>query len=252
MADSEKDHVLIVKSRKEYRILAVVPARGGSKGVLGKNIRPLAGKPLIIYTLEAARDSGIPDRTIVTTDSAEIRDVVMGGGFDCPFLRPPKLAQDDTPLILAVKHALETVESNGEKYSAVCLLQPTSPFRTAEHIRTACREFEKRDCDTLVSVVRVPHRFVPKTLMIQKGDYLDHYMRDSVSDSRHADEILWARNGPAILISDARLIRLGSFYGGKVIGFPMDFISSIDIDEEEDWSLAEIIVRQKSEEERDA
>jgi CMP-N,N'-diacetyllegionaminic acid synthase len=224
-------------------ILGIVPARGGSKGVAGKNIRPLNGKPLIVYTLEAACNSGVLVRTIVTTDSTEIRDIVLRHGFECPFLRPPELACDDTPLILAVKHALAIMEDTDAKYSAVCLLQPTSPFRTGQHIRSAVAQFRNSSCDTLVSVVKVPHRFVPKSLMVQTGKYLENYQGETVAFSRHQDEHLLARNGPAILISDAALIRKGTFYGNKVTGFPMDLISSVDIDEEDDWRLAERIAR---------
>lgn len=222
-------------------ILGVVPARGGSKGVPGKNIKPLKGKPLIIYSLEAAVHSGVLARTIVTTDSEEIRGIVLRFGYECPFLRPAELADDDIPMIFAVKHALAVMESKGETYSAVCLLQPTSPFRTARHIQDAVEKYRKSNCDALVSVVKVPHRFVPKSLMIQKEEYLENYQSGGVSVSRHQDEHLLARNGPAILISDAELIRNGTFYGNRLVGFPMDLISSVDIDEEADWHLAERI-----------
>jgi CMP-N,N'-diacetyllegionaminic acid synthase len=228
-------------SEESSMILGVVPARGGSKGVPGKNIRPLQGKPLIVYTLEAACNSGVLARTIVTTDSKEIEEIVLRHGFECPFLRPSGLACDDIPLIFAVKHALAFMEGNGKKYSTVCLLQPTSPFRTARHIQTAVKKYQESDCDTLVSVVNVPHRFVPKSLMVQKGEYLENYQGGDVSVSRHQDEHLLARNGPAILISDAELIRNGTFYGNRLVGFPMDLISSVDIDEEDDWRLAERI-----------
>jgi CMP-N-acetylneuraminic acid synthetase len=228
-------------SEERSMILGVVPARGGSKGIPGKNIRLLQGKPLIVYTLEAACNSGVLVRTIVTTDSKEIKEIVLRHGFECPFLRPSELACDDTPLILAVQHALAIMEDKDAKYSAVCLLQPTSPFRTGQHIRSAVAQFKNSSCDTLVSVVKVPHRFVPKSLMIQKGEYLENYQGGDVSVSRHQDEHLLARNGPAILISDAELIRNGTFYGNRVVGFPMDLISSVDIDEEDDWRLAERI-----------
>jgi CMP-N,N'-diacetyllegionaminic acid synthase len=227
-------------SEENNMILGVVPARGGSKGVPGKNIRLLQGKPLIVYTLEAACNSGVLIRTIVTTDSKEIKEIVLRHGFECPFLRPSELACDNIPLIFAVQHALAFMEGNGKKYSMVCLLQPTSPFRTSMHIQAAVKKYRESDCDTLVSVVKVPHRFVPKSLMIQKGKYLENY-QGGVSVSRHQDDHLLARNGPAILISDAELIRSGTFYGNRLVGFPMDLISSLDIDEADDWRLAERI-----------
>lgn len=228
---------------RDARIVGIVPARGGSKGVPGKNTRLLNGTPLIVRTLEAARCSGVLARTVVTTDSADIRDLVVRHGFECPFLRPAELARDDTPLLPVVRHALAFLEDAGERYSAVCLLQPTSPFRTAEHIRAAVATYRDSDCHTLVSVVKVPHRFVPTSLMVQKGSYLENYTGGGVAVSRQQDERLLARNGPAILITEATVIRQGAFYGDKVIGFPMDGISSVDIDEEEDWRLAERIAR---------
>jgi CMP-N,N'-diacetyllegionaminic acid synthase len=225
------------------RTLGIVPARGGSKGVPGKNIRPLAGKPLILHTLEAARQSECLERVVVTTDSPEIQDTVLQGGFEAPFLRPPELAADATPLIAAVKHCLEWCEKDSrEAYDVVYLLQPTSPFRTSAHIRKAYALYIEQSPDTLVSVTRVPHRFVPTSLMCERDGYLHHYLTEAVSATRHGDVPLWARNGPAILITAAQWIRQGSFYGDKILPFPMDFLSSVDIDEEEDWTLAEKLV----------
>lgn len=222
-------------------IIAIVPARGGSKGVPDKNIRILNGKPLIIHTLNAALESRCFKTIIVTTDSKEIRNIVLEYGFDCPFLRPAALSQDDTPLIKAVSHALEYAEFLQQKYDSVCLLQPTSPFRTGTHIREVVDIFNNSDCDTVVSINRVPHRFVPSSLMKIKNGYLENYKSKSVSVSRHDDPVLFARNGPAVLISTAGNIRKQIFYGEKVMGYTMDKISSIDIDDQEDWDLAERI-----------
>lgn len=209
----------------------------------GKNIRALGGKPLIFHTLEAAQEVGFFARIVVTTDSPEIRDKVRGAGFDAPFLRPPELATDSTPLITAVKHCLEWCENDPQQaYDAVCLLQPTSPFRSADHIRKAYGIFCAESPDTLVSVIRVPHRFVPTSLMWEEEGLLRHYMTETASTTRQRDRRFWARNGPAILITAAHWIRQGAFYGARIQGFPMDFISSVDIDEEEDWKLAERLV----------
>ena len=197
---------------------------------------------MILYTLDAAFESEFFSNIIVTTDSPEIQDVVVNNGYNCPFLRPPELAADNSPLIHAIQHALSYMEHEGISCSSVCVLQPTSPFRQADHIREACRKFEEEGCKTLVSVMRVPHRFVPESLMIQKGAYLKNLLTKSVAISRHDDKLLWARNGPAILISDAKLIRRGTFYAQKIVGYQMDAIASIDIDEEEDWALAEKLI----------
>lgn len=122
------------------RILAVVPARGGSKGLPGKNIRELAGLPLIVHSLRAAALSPAVTRCVVTTDSEEIAEVVRTHGGDVPFLRPARLAQDDTPMGPVVRHALESVErEEGRPYDAVLLLDPTSPARVPSQFDKAAR-----------------------------------------------------------------------------------------------------------------
>lgn len=242
LAHSKANHLL--KLNQPLRTLCIVPARSGSKGVPGKNIRPLAGKPLILYTLEAAQHAECFERIVVTTDSPEIRDTAIHEGFEAPFLRPPELAADETPLIAAVKHCLEWCEADCQRaYDVVGLLQPTSPFRTADHIRKAYSLFTERSPDTLVSVIRVPHRFVPTSLMRERDGYLQHHMAEAAATTRHQDVQLWARNGPAILVTAAWWIRRNSFYGDRIVAFPMDFLSSVDIDEEEDWTLAELLAK---------
>ncbi len=120
------------------RILAVVPARGGSKGLPGKNIRPLCGLPLIAHSIRAAALTPVITRCVVTTDSAEIAEVARSHGGDVPFLRPPELAQDDTPMAPVVRHALEWVErEEALTYDAVLLLDPTSPARVPQQLADA-------------------------------------------------------------------------------------------------------------------
>lgn len=109
--------------------LGIVPARAGSKGVPGKNIRPLAGRPLIEYTARAARESGVLDRVVLSTDSAEIADAGRRCGLEAPFMRPPELAADDTPMLPVVRHAIDTLAASGWVADVIVLLQPTSPLR---------------------------------------------------------------------------------------------------------------------------
>jgi len=226
------------------KILALIPARGGSKGVPRKNIRILSGKPMIIHTLEAASISNCFQDIVISTDSKDIQRTVIEYGFRCDELRPARLAQDDTPMQPVVHHALMQAEKDQNwQFDAVCLLQPTSPFRNAEHIAKAIEVFTKKQCDTLVSVTKVPHRFIPSCLMVEDGDYLRGYQNNWISTSRHEDPVLWARNGPAILITRSDVIRKGSLYGKNIVKFEMDIVSSIDIDSEQDWSLTVLLAQ---------
>lgn len=130
------------------KILAIIPARGGSKGILKKNIKPLKGKPLIAWTIEEAKKSKLLDKIIVSTDDEEIMNVAKKWGAEVPFLRPSELARDDTPGIAPVLHALEYFSD----YEYVVVLQPTSPLRLAEDIDEAIYLCEKNKSNFCVSV----------------------------------------------------------------------------------------------------
>lgn len=240
MEYTEKNKIL--RDTNVLKILAVIPARSGSKGVPNKNIKNLGEKPMIEYTIDAAKCSKCFDRIILTTDSEEIQSVAKKAGVEAPFLRPKDLSRDCSPLIDAITHALLWCEGDKVKYDIVYLLQPTSPFRNKDHIAKALYIYIRKKADTLVSVIKVPHRFIPSSLMYDKNGFLKNYVGEKVSESRHNDDILWARNGPAILITKASLIRKKAFYGKKIIGFPMDVVSSIDIDTHDDWKLAERVI----------
>ena len=118
-------------------VLGLVPARGGSKGVPGKNVRPLAGHTLLEYTARAASESGVLDRVILSTDSAEIAEAGRRAGLEVPFLRPASLALDDTPMLPVIEHALAETAAHGWTPGIIVLLQPTSPLRRPDHIRDA-------------------------------------------------------------------------------------------------------------------
>src|SRR4051812_41980936 len=136
-------------------VLGLVPARGGSKGVPGKNIRPLAGRPLLEYTARVAQASGVIDRLVLSTDSSDIGDVGRRAGLEVPFLRPAALAADDTPMLPVVRHALDALAERGWTPEILVILQPTSPLRRAEHIRDAVTMLREREADSVVSVVEV-------------------------------------------------------------------------------------------------
>ncbi len=144
------------------KTLGIITARGGSKGIPRKNIKLLGGKPLIAYTIEASKESGIFDRIIVSTDDNEIAEVAKKYGAEVPFMRPAELAQDTTPTLPVLVHALEWLKSNeGYEPDAVAILQPTSPLRSSEHLRNAHVLFVQSGADSVVSVKTVPGHYNP-------------------------------------------------------------------------------------------
>ncbi|MEP6903238.1 MAG: acylneuraminate cytidylyltransferase family protein, partial [Actinomycetota bacterium] len=144
------------------KVLGLIPARGGSKGVPRKNIRLLNGKPLLAYTAETALQCKTLARVILSTEDAEIADVGRTCGLDVPFMRPLELAQDSTPSLNVVRHALLTLQANGEDFDAICLLQPTNPLRRADDIDACVELLIRTKADSVISVLPVPHEYNPK------------------------------------------------------------------------------------------
>ena len=139
------------------KLLAIIPARGGSKRLPNKNILDLAGKPLIVWTIDAAKKSKYIDQIVVSTDSNMIAETAIKAGAEVPFMRPPNLAQDDTSTYEVVDHTLTELRNHGNQYECLLLLQPTSPLRTAEHIDSATDLFTTKNADAVISVTEVDH-----------------------------------------------------------------------------------------------
>lgn len=158
-------------------------------------------------------------------------------------MRPEQLAEDDTPMLPVMEHVLEELKQNGEEYDAILLLQPTSPLRTAQHINEAIDVFTSKEADTLVSVMPVPHQFLPQSQMKQEGDLLVSLSANPVL-RRQDKEQLYARNGPAILlVRTDYLLREKTFYGERCVPYVMDARSSVDIDGPEDLAYCEYLLQ---------
>jgi CMP-N-acetylneuraminic acid synthetase len=224
-------------------MIALIPARGGSKGIPRKNLAPLGGRPLMAWTIAAALDSKSFDRVIVSTDDAEIAEVARRCGAEVPFLRPAEFSGDDASALGVVDHALKALGLAGsESLQGVAYLQPTSPFRNASHIRDAVSRFSQVRPNTLVSVVRVPHNMVPGAVMKPLGAGAQLWLESPAGQvmRRQDKDVLYARNGPAILIASlADIVERRLLYGERVLGFEMDAISSLDIDHASDLDVAE-------------
>jgi CMP-N-acetylneuraminic acid synthetase len=222
------------------RVLGLVPARGGSKGIARKNLRPLGGKPLLQYTAEAAAEAMRLQRVLLSTDDAEIAEVGRRRGLWVPFVRPGELARDDTPMLPVVVHALEWLAANGEEYDAVCLLQPTSPFRRPSDIDACVDLLASGDADCVVSVRPVPERYNPHWVYFRGAD---GSLRAALGDTepitrRQALPPAFHRDG-SIYVSRVDAIRRGSLYGRKVIPYETSIPGTVNLDVEADWQEAE-------------
>jgi CMP-N,N'-diacetyllegionaminic acid synthase len=211
-------------------VLGLIPARGGSKGIPRKNLAPVGGRPLLAWTVDAARAASELTRVVVSTDDEEI-----AAAADVEVLRRPSgLAADDTPMLDVVRHALTELTPD-----VLVLLQPTSPLRRAEHVDGAVRLLLESGADSVVSVVAVPHRYHPDALM----DVVDgRVVPRGTARARHEKGLVYARNGPAVLA--VRSERLGDdLYGGDCRPYVMDQLDSLDVDEPHDLELADLLLR---------
>lgn len=224
--------------------LALIPARGGSKGIPRKNIAPLGGRPLIAWTIEAARRSARIDRVVVSTDDAQIADIAHAAGAEVPFLRPADIAGDAAPALPVMQHAVAWLEINyGWTAERVAYLQPTSPFRNAADINAAFAVLEAQEADTVVSVVKVPHNMSPLSQMRERDGLLEFVAPpDQREFRRQAKDMLLARNGPAILLNRRKVIDGGALYGARIAAYEMSRLASLDIDEPEDLAVAEALL----------
>lgn len=227
------------------QILGIIPARGGSKGVPGKNIKLLNGKPLLQYTAEIALESQYLTAVILSSDDTQIVKVAKSLGIQVPFLRPQELALDTTPTIDTIIQALQWYENQAILFDAVCLLQVTSPFRTVEFLDKAIEKFITSGCDSLVSVQKVPHEYNPHwtfelnsegNLRIATGEVQIINRRQELPDTYH-------RDGSIYITKTEVLLQKHSLYGKSIsfIESPPEFY--VNIDTLADWEKAEQMIK---------
>ena len=221
-------------------VLAIVPARRGSKGVPGKNLRPLAGRLLIEYALDAARRSGVVDRTILSTDSPEIADAGRRIGMDVPFLRPAQLSQDETPMLPVIQHAVQELAARGWTPAIVVLLQPTSPLRRPGHVREAVELLRRSGADSVVTVVEVPKHLSPDYVMRIEDGALRSFLPEGAGVTRRQDaRAAYSRDGTVYAFRRETLDRFGSIYGANCRPLVIPATDSLSIDTPGDWEQAE-------------
>ena len=228
------------------RVLGLVPARGGSKGVPGKNVRLLGGRPLLAYTADAARAAGRLARVVISTEDTEIADAGRRAGLDVPFLRPSELAGDAVPMLAVVQHALRTLEAAGDRYDAVCLLQPTTPFRAASDIDACIALLDGAGADAVVSVAMVPPEHNPHwvyfraddgALWLSTGESAPIPRRQDLPPAYHRDGAIYVARRDTVL-------EQASLYGRRLVGYLSEGAPPINIDTPADWARAEAYLEQ--------
>jgi CMP-N-acetylneuraminic acid synthetase len=228
--------------RPASRVLGVIPARGGSKGVPGKNLMPIGGRPLLAYTADAAMASRRLTRVIVSTDDEGIARTARALGLDVPFMRPADLSQDITPMLPVLQHAARMMAAAGDAPDAIVLLQPTSPLRQAAHIDAAVDLLIASGADSVVTVVEVPHQFNPVSVMALDGDRLRPFLPGPPILRRQDKPRVFARNGPAVLAVRTSVLERGSLYGDDCRPLIMSADESLDIDTPDDVELVEFFM----------
>ncbi|MCX6553086.1 MAG: acylneuraminate cytidylyltransferase family protein [Acidobacteria bacterium] len=221
-------------------VLGLVPARAGSKGVPGKNTRLLAGRPLLAYTADAARASGVIDRLVLSTDDPAIAEVGRGLNIETPFLRPAELAADDSPMFPVIVHALSALEAGGWIPDIVVLLQPTSPLRRPDHIVHAVRTLVDVGADSVVSVVELPRHLSPDYVMRLEQGLLVSFLPDGVRVTRRQDaRAAYVRDGTVYACWRKTVLEQGSLYGRLSHPLILPASESLSIDTIDDWHEAE-------------
>ena len=225
---------------KGKRILALIPARGGSKGVPDKNIRSLGGRPLIAWTIEAARQTAVIDRVIASTDCPRIAAAARDHGCEVPFLRPAELATDSACTADAVRHALRTL---GEEYDLLVLLQPTSPLRTPDDIAACIRLCVDRDAPSVVSLSTARESpFLMYTL--ERSGAVSPFYEERL---RRRQELpsLHVLNGAVYVVETAHFLRHGKLLDTSTLGYAMPPERSVDIDSEWDLFVCQALLEKR-------
>ncbi|MCB9252181.1 MAG: acylneuraminate cytidylyltransferase family protein [Flavobacteriales bacterium] len=223
------------------KILAIIPARSGSKGVPDKNIRQLNGKPLLVHSIEAARECTYIKDIMVNTDSDLYANIAKANGAEVPFLRPEHLSGDFATSIDVVVHTLNYYKGLNIHFDAVCLLQPTSPFRRPGFVDEAIKVFIESGADALISVIPVPHEYNPHWVFEPDNeDHLKISTGESKIITRRQDlPAAYIRDGSIYITLTSVLLNEHSFYGNKLTYVLNDAKYHVNIDTESDWLKAE-------------
>ena len=222
------------------RILGLITARGGSKEIPGKNIKPLHGKPLLGYVAGDGLNSSTLSKFIISTDDQKIADVARDFGVEVPFLRPKELAADDTPSIDVLRHALRYFDEEGDHYDAVCLLQPTSPYKPEGFIDKCVHKFMESEADCLISVLPVPHQFSPYWTFKPNDEGFLNFAAGDVRINRRQDlPETYYRDGSVYVVRRDIILNHSSLLSGRISYMVSNMDYYCNLDTMDDWRHAE-------------
>lgn len=226
------------------RVLAIIPARAGSKGLPGKNIRPLGGKPLLAWPVEAACGSAHIDRVIISTDSQDYADIAIAHGAECPFLRPAELASDTAPSIDFILHALDTLEAAGETYDLIVLLEPTSPLTEAADIDAALAQLEASDAEAIIGIAAMETQHPAfSVLRDDDGRIRPAQSADFAHLPRRQDlDPVFALDGSLYISTTAAIRRERSFAHANTLGFVTERWKHFEVDDLVDFIAIEAVI----------
>ena len=227
------------------KIIAIIPARSGSKGISMKNIAKLAGKPLIYYSIKECLKSKFIDRVIVSTDSKKIAEIARKYGAEVPFIRPDDIAKDDTPDLPVFIHALKFLEEKeGYKPEYVVNLRPTCPLRSVEDIDNAVSKILNEKCDSVRTIIKVHQH--PYWMVEKEEDKLFAFIKNIDRDKYYQRQLLpdlFITNGGVDVMKSSNILEKNSLYGKDIRGVIMPSNRSVDIDTTLDLKLAELLLK---------
>lgn len=225
-------------------VIAIIPARGGSKGLSGKNIKEMNGKPLIWYTINAAKKSKFVDKIIVSTDDNEIAKITKSYEVEVPFMRPKKLARDDS---LAIDNYIYTIDRLNKEFNysigEFIILQPTSPLRTSLDIDNAIQIFKEKKADSVISVSEAIHPPIWSKTIDEKGILRDYFDIKIGNKNRQNIEKAYMPNGAIFILKYSLIKEKYSYYSNKTYPYIMPLERSIDIDSKLDFEFAEYLIK---------
>jgi len=226
----------------KFKVLAIIPARGGSKGVKGKNIKLLNGKPLIAYTIDVTKESKIFDKIIVSTDSVEIAEISKEYGAEIPFMRPNELATDNASTMDVIIYCLNWFNDKNEHFDYIILLQPTTPLRISEDIINAFELFLEKNANAVVSVCETEHSPLWENTLSNDLS-MTNFLRFEVKGKRRQDLPKYYRLNGAIYIAKIDyILKYCDWFKEKCFAYIMPKERSVDIDTEMDFKIAELFL----------